>query len=57
MKLRRFILVALWADGSELVLTQPTTRRARLERAAASINARWSGHDTADRVELRPVVI
>jgi len=55
MKLRRFILVAIWSDGSELVLTQPTTRRARLERAAASINAQWADSDTADRVELRPL--
>lgn len=48
--MQKYVLVMIWPDGEEMTLTEPTTRRRKLEQARDMINAHYQ--DEA-RTEIR----
>ena len=51
---KKYVLVALWSDGTETVLTEPISDYTKLEKAAVELNNRGCfGID--DHTEIREV--
>jgi hypothetical protein len=39
--MKKYVLVIIWPEGDELTATQPTTKRRKLQKCAASLNSSW----------------
>lgn len=54
-KMKKYVAVIIWPDGTELVCTCPSVKRRKLEKCAKQLNESWVNDEETTYMEIRRV--